>query len=81
MKMEIDDKEKTPVYNECPTFDYPCHILNTEQEVFQEGLDMHHCIYTCYWKRIKNKEYLGLSFYPVFVTFKDLKIYLLIING
>lgn len=63
MKMEIDDKGKTPVYNECPTFDYPCHILNTEQEVFQEGLDMHHCIYTCYWKRIKNKEYLGLSFY------------------
>ena len=63
MKKEIDHKEQIPIYKECPVFDYPCHILNTEQEVFQEGLDMHHCIYTCYWKRIKNKEYLGLSFY------------------
>ena len=63
MKKEIDHKEQIPIYKECPVFDYPCHILNTEKEVFEEGLDMHHCIYTCYWKRINNKEYLGLSFY------------------
>ena len=62
MKKEIDHKEQIPIYKECPVFDYPCHILNTEKEVFEEGLDMHHCIYTNYWSRIKNKNYIGLSF-------------------
>lgn len=62
MRKEIDHKEETPVYSECPVFDYPCHILNTEKEVFEEGHEMHHCIYTNYWSRINDKSYLGLSF-------------------
>lgn len=65
MKEEINEKVNTPIYNNCPQFEYPCKILNSEQEVYQEGLEMHHCIYTCYWSRIRDKRYIGLSFtYP-----------------
>jgi hypothetical protein len=36
-------------------------LRNTEQEVFEEGSVMHHCIYTNYWHDIKTKEYLALT--------------------
>ena len=33
--------------------------LNTEKEVFLEGTNMHHCLYNCYWNRIKSKDYIA----------------------
>lgn len=28
-----------------------------------EDFEMHHCVYTCYWHRIKEHEYLAFAFY------------------
>lgn len=36
-------------------------LLDTELDVFQEGLTMHHCLYTSYWTSIKNKNYFAFS--------------------
>lgn len=36
-------------------------LLNTERDVFEEGLYMHHCVYTNYWRLIKEKKYLAFS--------------------
>lgn len=36
-------------------------LLNTEREVFEEGLYMHHCVYTNYWRVIREKKYLAFS--------------------
>ena len=36
-------------------------LRNTEQEVFEEGSVMHHCIYTNYWHDIKAKDYLAIG--------------------
>jgi len=27
-----------------------------------EGSEMHHCVFTCYWDRIKDYEYLAFAF-------------------
>lgn len=62
MQLEIEEKEQTPIHENCPEFKYPCKILNSEQDVFFEGKCMHHCIYTNYWNRINQKRYLGISF-------------------
>ena len=62
MQAEIKEKKQIPVHKDCPMFKYPCKILNTERDVFDEGLEMHHCIYTNYWNRIRDKRYLGIAF-------------------
>ena len=36
-------------------------LLNSEKEVFKEASLMHHCLYTHYFERIKNKRYIALS--------------------
>ena len=55
-------EEQVDIYGECPQFDYPCKLLSTEREVFTEGMEMHHCIYTNYWHQIKEHKYLAFSF-------------------
>ncbi len=62
MQSDIEEKEQIPIHENYPEFSYPCKLLNTEREVFQEGKEMHHCIYTNYWNKIKQKKYLGISF-------------------
>lgn len=62
MGQELDAKENTPIYESWPKLDYDYKLLNSEQEVFQEGMLMHHCIYTNYWRRIKNHDYIAFSF-------------------
>lgn len=57
-KRIIDAKEQVPVFNiECE--EPNIRLLNTEKDVFIEGTSMHHCLYTNYWSRIKNKEYIA----------------------
>lgn len=63
MKKDLESKEQVNLYGESPHFDYPCKLLSTESEVFMEGFEMHHCVYTCYWNRIKEHEYLTFAFY------------------
>ena len=62
MKEDLEKKEQVDIYGECPQFDYPCKLLSTEREVFTEGMEMHHCVYTNYWHRIKEHKYLAFSF-------------------
>lgn len=42
--------------------EYGARLLNNEKEVFAEGEEMSHCVYSCYFPRIKRKEYLAFSF-------------------
>ena len=62
MKDELEKKELTPVYEEPPFNNFDCRLLNTEKDVFAEGCEMHHCIYTNYWQKIQNRSYLAFSF-------------------
>lgn len=57
-RREIEAKEQVPIFDVC--LDEPhIHMLNTEKEVFLEGTNMHHCLYNCYWNRIKSKNYIA----------------------
>lgn len=61
-KADLAQKEQNDIYGESPKFDYPCTLLSTEKDVFIEGTDMHHCVYNCYWNRIKRYTYLAFAF-------------------
>lgn len=54
----ISEKQVTPIHQN-PLNIENIKMLNTEQDVYLEGLNMHHCLYTCYWGRIKNGNYLA----------------------
>ena len=62
MKKDLDGKKQVNIYGDSPKFDYPCKLLSTEREVFMEGSEMHHCLYTCYWHDIKEHKYLASAF-------------------
>lgn len=68
-RREIEEKEQVPIFDVC--LDEPhIHMLNTEKEVFLEGTNMHHCLYNCYWNRIKRKDYIAFHmFVPEDCTF------------
>lgn len=34
-------------------------LLNTELDVFMEGKNMHHCLYSCYWNSIEAHQYIA----------------------
>ena len=38
---------------------FPFKLLNTEKDIFIEGSTMHHCLYTCYYDKIKNHNYIA----------------------
>lgn len=64
MKLEVGSKSSEPVWPQDIVDDLAAFGLllrNTEQEVFEEGSVMHHCIYTNYWSNIKTKDYLALT--------------------
>ena len=67
--IEISNKKDTPVFD--TTIGTDCiKLLNTEKEVFLEGDVMHHCIYSCYWKEIQNKEHIAFHMtFPEDCTF------------
>lgn len=62
MRKDLEKKKQVDIYGECPQFDYPCKLLTSEREVFTEGMEMHHCVYTCYWNKIETRRYLAFSF-------------------
>ena len=64
MKLTISTKSEEPVWPQDIVDDLAAFGLllrNTEQEVFEEGSVMHHCVYTNYWRDIKTKDYLALT--------------------
>ena len=68
-KENISKKENKPIFDsviEAPNI----KMLNTELDVYMEGLQMHHCLYTCYWQRIKNRSYVAFHMsFPEDCTF------------
>ena len=68
MERDLDKKERIPIY------DYTdfegAKLLNTEQEIFYEASNMHHCLYNCYYDKIKNHNYIAFHmFTPEDCTF------------
>ena len=55
---EVASKSTKQIYN---AFRTPSNIklLNTELDVFVEGQIMHHCLYHCYWERIKAHNFVA----------------------
>lgn len=58
MAKEIAEKENKSVYDTTIGTN-TIKRLNTEKDVYLEGYNMVHCIYTCYWKSIASKKYIA----------------------
>ena len=60
MSKEIEEKENIPIFDDVDKINTTeIKVINTEKDVFIEGSNMHHCLYTNYFKRIKNREYIA----------------------
>lgn len=57
-KFDVESKSDKPLYEETIEED-DIRLLNSEKDVFLEGINMHHCVYTNYFKRISNGLYLA----------------------
>ena len=45
-------------------------LLNTERDIYLEGANMHHCLYNCYYNRIKEHDYIAFHMtFPEECTF------------
>lgn len=58
MAKQLGSKKVVPIYD-ISTIEFPFRLLNTEKDVFIEGTTMHHCLYNCYYDRIKNHDYIA----------------------
>lgn len=58
----LESKGVEPIFSECPSFNYPCKILNTERDVYFEAWEMCCLIYEYSWDNIENRKYLVCSF-------------------
>ena len=71
--LELGVKAEVPIYNNIideSTPDYKIHQLNTEKEIFKEGSTMHHCLYTNYYNKIKDKRMIAFHMsFPQECTF------------
>ena len=55
-KLDIDKKSDEPLYDK-PINDDNIQMLNSEKEVFVEGMTMSHCVYVNYYKSVDNGNY------------------------
>lgn len=66
---ELESKDEQNIYNISLDTEN-IKLLNTEKQVFLEGLNMHHCLYNCYWQNIKEKRYIAFHMnFPEDCTF------------
>ena len=69
MERELSKKDDKPIYEHVINTD-TIKLLNTEKDIFLEGKNMHHCLYTNYYHRIKEKKYIAFHMtYPEDCTF------------
>ena len=67
--LEIASKPQTPIFDKLIGNEH-ITMLNNEKEVYEEGLNMHHCIHSCYFNKIKNQEYIAFHMsFPEDCTF------------
>lgn len=61
-KWDIEHKDTTAIYKAEDTKAIKSgtiRLLDNELDVFLEGMNMHHCLYNCYWETIKRGSYLA----------------------
>lgn len=60
---KIESMDNSPASHVFDAFDFPEGVkwLNTEGEVFREASNMHHCLHSNYWKRIKTGDYIAFA--------------------
>ena len=57
-QQEISEKSNKPIYEHTIGND-TIKQLNTEIDVYMEGMAMNHCLYSCYYDRIASKKYIA----------------------
>lgn len=55
---ELERKDATPLYEQVVETD-TIKLLNNEKEVFMEGRLMHHCVYNCYFRSMKQGTFMA----------------------
>lgn len=58
LEQELTSKDRSLIY------DISFHssnfiLLNTEMDIFKEAKNMHHCLYNCYYNKIKSHDYIA----------------------
>ena len=67
--LAIASKPQTPIFDQLIGNEH-ITMLNNEREIYEEGLNMHHCIHSCYFNRIKKQEYIAFHMtFPEDCTF------------
>lgn len=57
---DIKKKSNTSLYNQKSIGEGI--LCNSEKSVFEEGLNMHHCVYTNYWRYVKDYNYIVIHY-------------------
>ena len=60
---KIESMDNNPASHIFDCFDFPEGVkwLNTEGDVFREASNMHHCLHSNYWRRIKEVSYVAFA--------------------
>lgn len=67
--LAIASKPQTPIFDRLIETEH-IKMLNSEREIYEEGLNMYHCIHSCYFPRIKRQEYIAFHMtFPEDCTF------------
>lgn len=59
---ELASKDNSSIYpnpQKVELTDCNVHLLDTELDVYKEGVYMHHCLYRCYWQDIRSYNYMA----------------------
>ena len=59
MRKDIEKRNPQDIYKNKELIK-DAKLLSSERDVFEEGMIMHHCVYTNYWKLIESGKYVAL---------------------
>lgn len=59
MRKDIEKRNPKDIYKNKELIK-DAKLLSSEREVFEEGMIMHHCVYTNYWRLIESGKYIAL---------------------
>lgn len=59
MRKDIEKRNPQDIYKNKELIK-DAKLLSSERDVFEEGMIMHHCVYTNYWRLIKSGKYVAL---------------------
>ena len=59
MRKDIEKRNPQDIYKNKELIK-DAKLLSSERDVFEEGMTMHHCVYTNYWRLIESGKYIAL---------------------